>query len=169
MVGSINVVYLFILLFCLLSCIEPESAKYEVETSMDGIKERQFWTLKKWKNELPIDIYRVARLGQTEYPYSSKLLKEKRKGIFCCTCCGQHIFESVTKFDSKTGWLSFYDVIEQSVSEKLDHKIGEERIEIQCDNCKAHLGHLFVDGPLPTGKRYCINGITLQFKERPKI
>ncbi len=103
----------------------------------------------------------------TEPRFSSELLKEDRKGTFQCKKCGQALFSSEHKFDSGTGWPSFYDIIKSgNVEEKPDNSHGMRRTEVICSNCNAHLGHLFNDGPQEkTGLRYCINGIALEFEE----
>jgi peptide-methionine (R)-S-oxide reductase len=106
----------------------------------------------------------LLRCG-TEAPFSGALLHVKDKGTFVCKACGNKLFESGTKFDSGTGWPSFYDAVPGSVTFKTDFKIIIPRTEVRCANCGGHLGHVFGDGPAPTGKRYCINSIALDFKK----
>ncbi|MRI84261.1 MAG: peptide-methionine (R)-S-oxide reductase [Nitratiruptor sp.] len=108
--------------------------------------------------------YHVLFERGTEPPFSSPLNDEKRPGYFRCKCCKQPLFDARAKFDSGTGWPSFYEPIDpEAVEEELDTSHGMVRTEVHCKRCKAHLGHLFPDGPPPTGLRYCINGIALDF------
>ncbi len=118
----------------------------------------------EWKSILTPEQYDVARKGGTEKPYSSPLNDIKKKGVFACVCCDLPLFSSKTKFESDTGWPSFYAPINKiNVSEKVDKTLSETRTEVLCARCDAHLGHVFDDGPKPTGLRYCMNGVAMKF------
>lgn len=116
-----------------------------------------------WQKRLSPDAYQVLRHEATERPFSSPLNDEHRAGTFACAGCGQALFDAATKFDSGTGWPSFYQHLPQAVGETSDTTFGMTRTEVHCSNCGGHLGHVFNDGPPPTGLRYCMNGLSLSF------
>ena len=118
----------------------------------------------QWREKLTPEQYTIMRRHGTEMPNSCALLHEKRAGSFACAGCEQPLFESTLKFESGTGWPSFTVPLEGAVEESLDKSHGMVRTEVHCSNCGSHLGHVFPDGPPPTGQRYCINGVALNFK-----
>lgn len=119
----------------------------------------------EWRSNLTPEQYAITRCSATERPFSGPWLDEKREGTFVCVCCGSELFRSDTKYESGSGWPSFFDAIKPGViATKEDTSHGMRRIEILCAKCDAHLGHVFPDGPKPTGLRYCTNGHALDFK-----
>jgi peptide-methionine (R)-S-oxide reductase len=120
----------------------------------------------EWQAELTQEEFRVARLKGTERAFTGAYCDEKREGTYCCVACGQPLFHSEHKFDSGTGWPSYYQPIcPDSVETEEDVAHGMRRTEVHCSRCDSHLGHVFPDGPRPTGQRYCINSVSLNFKE----
>ena len=118
----------------------------------------------EWQSELTPEQFRVLRQHGTERPGSSALNAEKRAGEFLCAACEQALFESGTKFESGSGWPSFYAPLEGAVGTTEDRSLGMRRVEVHCARCGGHLGHVFPDGPKPTGLRFCMNGAALKFK-----
>lgn len=121
---------------------------------------------RNWKQKLSSPQYHILREKGTEPPFTGKSLYHKEKGTYCCAGCRSELFSSATKFDSGSGWPSFYDAEKGKVELKEDSSLGMQRIEVLCKKCGGHLGHLFNDGPGPTGKRYCINSEALGFKKK---
>lgn len=122
----------------------------------------------EWRKKLSPSAYRTLRHEATEYPYTSALLDEHRHGIFSCAGCGLALYSSATKFESGTGWPSFWKPLANAVRTRTDSSFGFTRTEVHCRRCGGHLGHVFEDGPPPTGLRYCMNGVAMTFAPAAK-
>lgn len=134
-------------------------------TPEDGSPGRVIKSDLEWRSLLTREQYMVTRLGATEPAFSGKYNAGRYKGTFVCVCCDAPLFDARTKFDSGTGWPSFWrPVTAKAMTESLDRSAYEPRIEVRCSRCDAHLGHVFADGPAPTGLRYCINSLALKLK-----
>ncbi len=121
----------------------------------------------EWRAELDPEAYEIARQAGTERAFTGKYWNTKTPGEYLCTCCGAKLFDSDTKYDSGSGWPSFYAPVEhEAVTTRADHSMMMERTEVLCAQCDAHLGHVFPDGPEPTGLRFCLNSASLKLEER---
>ena len=129
-----------------------------------GVSDPRDKTEAQWRELLTPEQYRVTRIKGTEAPFTGEHLHEKRAGRYSCVCCGAELFVSSSKFDSGCGWPSFYAANEEAVATEEDRSLFMVRTEILCSKCDAHLGHVFPDGPKPTGLRYCVNSVSVTFE-----
>jgi peptide-methionine (R)-S-oxide reductase len=134
--------------------------------SSSGMQCRVTHTDAEWRKILSPAAYDVLRKAGTEAPFTSPLLHEERQGIFSCAGCALPLYASATKYDSGTGWPSFWDRLPNAILTSADYSFGMARTEVHCSQCGGHLGHVFPDGPPPTGLRYCMNGVALSFTPR---
>lgn len=150
--------------------VELPSAQKEPSMTADPATDRSApaKTDAEWKKLLTPEQYHITRQKGTEAPFSGVYYKTDRRGVYRCVCCGAALFSSDTKFDAHCGWPSFFKPLESdNIKYVDDHSHGMHRIEVQCKQCGAHLGHVFDDGPQPTGQRYCINSVSLKLDEKP--
>jgi peptide-methionine (R)-S-oxide reductase len=170
-----NISFLLPAFIIFMSCNQSQNAMSE----SSGLKENTILVIQgdtipkivksdaEWKKELSGDEYYVLRQKGTERAFTGDLWDNKKKGTYTCAACDLPLFESSTKFKSGTGWPSFYQSLtKESIIEDSDYSLGMERVEVLCARCDGHLGHVFSDGPKPTGLRYCINSVSLNFEEK---
>lgn len=167
---------LFLLPAVFAQCSYSQSPASKKTTSMDSTKKSPVYSKtdtkpvnvsdEEWRKILPAEVYNVARQKGTERPWTSPFENSREIGTYYCAVCGNPLFKSDTKFESGCGWPSFYQPISKtSMIYSADNSFGMKRTEVECARCKSHLGHVFDDGPPPTGLRYCINGVVLDFEK----
>ena len=173
-----KIILLFTLLSIIFTSCDAQNTKLSDNTKTLAMKKENphysktdtskiYLTNEEWKEILPEEVYYIARNKGTERPFTSAFETSKEVGTYYCKACGNPLFKSDTKFDSGCGWPSFFEPVNKgSIIYKPDHSHGMNRTEVQCGRCEAHLGHVFEDGPPPTGLRYCINGVILDFEKK---
>jgi len=162
-----RVTTLFATVLLLAGCDGRPASEPPPDRTGEGRPEKIVKSDEEWRDELTPEQYRIARKGGTEPAFTGKYWNTKEPGTYVCACCAQELFSSETKFDSGSGWPSFWEpVAEEKVAVERDVSLGMAREEVLCSRCGAHLGHVFPDGPEPTGLRYCVNSASLDLKEK---